>query len=64
MKAEILETMKRKGTAPPNLTESDIDLDINYTSDIESRYIMNCSCTLNQQSLTYRQTKRKVIVFD
>lgn len=37
MKAEILEKMKRKGTAAPNLTESDIDLDINYTSDIESR---------------------------
>ncbi|XP_078346337.1 uncharacterized protein LOC144631703 isoform X2 [Oculina patagonica] len=36
MKAEILEKMKRKGTAAPNLTESDIDLDINYTSDIES----------------------------
>lgn len=37
MKAEILEKMKRRGTAAPNLTESDIDLDLNYTSDIESR---------------------------
>lgn len=36
MKAEILEKMKRRGTAAPNLTESDIDLDLNYTSDIES----------------------------
>ena len=39
MKAEILENMKRKGTAAPNLTESDIDLDLNYPSDIESRYV-------------------------
>lgn len=37
MKADILERMKRKGTAAPTLTESDIDLDLNYTSDIESR---------------------------
>ncbi|PFX25530.1 Cytosolic carboxypeptidase 2 [Stylophora pistillata] len=36
MKADILERMKRKGTAAPTLTESDIDLDLNYTSDIES----------------------------
>lgn len=36
MKAEILESMKRKGTAAPNLTESDIDLNVNYPSDIES----------------------------
>lgn len=36
MKAEILEGMRRKGTAAPNLTESDIDLDTNYPSDIES----------------------------
>ena len=41
MKAEILENMKRKGTAAPNLTESDIDLDLNYPSDIESRYAKN-----------------------
>ena len=41
MKAEILENMKRKGTAAPNLTESDIDLDLNYPSDIESRYVKN-----------------------
>ena len=40
MKAEILEKMKRRGTAAPNLTESDIDLDLNYTSDMESRYRM------------------------
>ena len=39
MKAEILENMKRKGTAAPNLTESDIDLNVNYPSDIESRYV-------------------------
>ena len=39
MKAEILENMKRKGTAAPNLTESDIDLDLNYPSDTESRYV-------------------------
>lgn len=39
MKAEILENMKCKGTAAPNLTESDIDLDLNYPSDIESRYV-------------------------
>lgn len=39
MKAEILENMKRKGTAAPNLMESDIDLDLNYPSDIESRYV-------------------------
>lgn len=37
MKADILERMKRKGIAAPTLTESDIDLDLNYTSDIESR---------------------------
>ena len=37
MKADILERMKRKGTAAPTLTESDIDLDLNYPSDIESR---------------------------
>ncbi|KAJ7373494.1 Cytosolic carboxypeptidase 2 [Desmophyllum pertusum] len=36
LKAEILARMRRKGTAAPNLTEADIDLDINYTSDIES----------------------------
>lgn len=36
MKADILENMKRKGTAAHNLTESDIDLDLNYPSDIES----------------------------
>ena len=41
MKAEILENMKRKGTAAHNLTESDIDLDLNYPSDIESRYVKN-----------------------
>jgi len=41
MKAEILENMKRKGTAAPNLTESDIDLDLNYPSDVESRYVKN-----------------------
>lgn len=39
MKADILENMKRKGTAAHNLTESDIDLDLNYPSDIESRYV-------------------------
>lgn len=39
MKAEILENMKRKGTAAPNLTKSDIDLNLNYPSDIESRYV-------------------------
>lgn len=39
MKADILEHMKRKGTAAHNLTESDIDLDLNYPSDIESRYV-------------------------
>lgn len=43
MKAKILENMKRKGTAAPNLTESDIDLDMNYPSDIESRYAVNGS---------------------
>lgn len=39
MKADILEHMKRKGTAAHNLKESDIDLDLNYPSDIESRYV-------------------------
>ena len=39
MKADILQNMKRKGTAAHNLTESDIDLDLNYPSDIESRYV-------------------------
>lgn len=49
MKAEILEKMKRRGTAAPNLTESDIDLDLNYTSDMESRYrimILKRQCLL------------------
>ncbi|KAK3697423.1 hypothetical protein QZH41_019236, partial [Actinostola sp. cb2023] len=35
-KAEILERMKKKGIAAPNMTIADIDLDANYTSDLES----------------------------
>jgi hypothetical protein len=29
--------MIKKGVAAPNMTTSDIDIDVNYTSDMESR---------------------------
>ncbi|XP_031575194.1 cytosolic carboxypeptidase 2-like, partial [Actinia tenebrosa] len=35
-KAEMLEKMIKKGMAAPNMTTSDIDMDANYTSDMES----------------------------
>lgn len=51
MKTEILEKMKRRGTAAPNLTESDIDLDLNYTSDMESRYRIMIWISVKRQCL-------------
>ncbi|EDO49270.1 predicted protein, partial [Nematostella vectensis] len=36
LREKILAKMKKKGTAAPNMSLSDVDIDANYTSDIES----------------------------
>jgi len=37
-KSGILEKMKKKGIATDNMTIADIDMDADYSSDMESRY--------------------------